>query len=406
MKRLFLLALGLCLFIPSLSGTTPVKWNKEKLFATPEYELMPRMDTCGVKGVLIRGLEYKGEPAQFFAYYSLPEGADSLHKVPAMVLIHGGLGTAFWEWCKTWNEKGYAAIAMDTNGKLPMKHKNVYNGYHPWIILDKGINLDWGGLDRGLRAPEEQWPYCAVSTVILAHSFLRSLPEVDADRIGVTGNSWGGFLTILTSAVDDRFVFSEPVYACGYLNECFDTKPIEEYTPSEKKWYELWDPALYIPEIKMPVSWAAGTNDFAFAFDPLQRSFDLVNTDLYKAVRLRMVHTDGKFKEGQPNETFALADHFLKGGPDIPKVGLPENIKGNKYSVEYQTSGRKIAGYELLYTKTAEGEWQYREWFAEPLKAPKKEGKISFTIPEGTVAFFVNVITEDELVASSRAIIF
>ena len=63
----------------------------------------------------------------------------------------------------------------------------------------------------------DQWPHQAVSAIVLAHSLLRTFPEVDAGRIGLTGISWGGYLTCLTAGVDPRFRLAVPVYGCGNL---------------------------------------------------------------------------------------------------------------------------------------------------------------------------------------------
>ena len=61
-------------------------------------------------------------------------------------------------------------------------------------------------------ADEDQWVYHAVAAVIRANSFIRSLPDVDPERIGITGVSWGGFLTCIAASIDDRFKFAAPVY--------------------------------------------------------------------------------------------------------------------------------------------------------------------------------------------------
>ena len=52
---------------------------------------------------------------------------------------------------------------------------------------------------------QDMWSYHAVAAVVRGHSLLRSLPNVDAERIGVTGISWGGYLTCIVAGVADRF---------------------------------------------------------------------------------------------------------------------------------------------------------------------------------------------------------
>lgn len=363
------------------------------------------MDTCGIKAVLIDGVDYKGETTRFFAYYGLPEGASPDSKVPAMVLVHGGLGTAYWEWVKEWNKRGYAAISMDTTGKLPIGVPGCaeYPSKGGWALLPGGLFLEWGGFERGLRPVGEQWPYCAVAEVILAHSFIRSLPEVDEDRTGLTGNSWGGFLTLLTAAVDDRFKFAAPVYACGFFEECpgFCRKDADG-----EKWRDLFDPKHYIPQIKMPILWLAGTNDFAFDFGAHQKSMAATRSQSYKAIKLRMIHTDGKYKEGQPDETYAMADHFFKGAQDLPTVKAPVIDKKENASFEYNLNGRELESIELLYTTSEEKIWKEREWFSQNVEIPGKGRKPSIHIPEGTTAFYFNINTTDGLTASSSAIIF
>jgi dipeptidyl aminopeptidase/acylaminoacyl peptidase len=53
----------------------------------------------------------------------------------------------------------------------------------------------WGGFSQIDEPIKDQWPYHAVSAVILSHNFLRSLPQIDKKKIGITGISWGGYLS-------------------------------------------------------------------------------------------------------------------------------------------------------------------------------------------------------------------
>src|SRR6476620_2585105 len=89
-------------------------WNMSTLSQPPKvYEAQPREP--GVRALYFESVSWKGKPTRVFAYYGAPAGK----KLPAMVLIHGGGGTAFAEWVRMWNKRGYAAIAMDTCGNLP-----------------------------------------------------------------------------------------------------------------------------------------------------------------------------------------------------------------------------------------------------------------------------------------------
>ena len=70
------------------------------------------------------GPAYQGKPMRVFPYYGVPSVNDGTErgdkKLPAMVLIHGGGGTAFDRWVKLWNSRGFAAIAMDLCGCVPV----------------------------------------------------------------------------------------------------------------------------------------------------------------------------------------------------------------------------------------------------------------------------------------------
>lgn len=45
------------------------------------------------------------------------------------------------------------------------------------------------------------------------------MKQVDADKTCLTGISWGGYLTCIVAALDNRFKAAAPVYGCGYMDE-------------------------------------------------------------------------------------------------------------------------------------------------------------------------------------------
>jgi dienelactone hydrolase len=223
-------------------------------------------------------------------------------KVPAMVLIHGGGGTAFADWAKLWTGRGYAAIAMDLCGCVPRKMKNG------WERHEQGGPPGWGGFEQIDGEEHDQWTWHAVADAILGHSLLRSLPEVDADRIGVTGISWGGYLTCITASVDRRFKFAAPVYGCGFLGD--DSTWLDTFAKMGKekadKWLGLWEPSRYLSKATMPFLWVNGTNDFAYPLDSYQKSYRLPQTERTLAIRVRMAHAHGGPGE-KPEEIHAFA---------------------------------------------------------------------------------------------------
>ena len=246
------------------SGST---FDLDALSKPPEVFPADDLQVEGVKTFFYAGPAYKGKPTRVFAYYGIPAqpaaGAEN-RKLPAMVLIHGGGGTAFDRWVKVWNARGYAAIAMDLCGCVPV------GTYGKWQRHENGGPPGWDASFAQVDdAIEDQWQYHAVNAVALANSLIRSYPEVDADRIGVTGISWGGYLTSIVAGVDSRFKFAVPVYGCGYLGDNSAWLPAFERLGQEKSalWLKRWDPSQYLGGVTMPMLWVNGTNDFAYPMD-------------------------------------------------------------------------------------------------------------------------------------------
>ena len=129
---------------------------------------------------------------------------------------------------------------------------------------------------RSTGPREDQWTYQAVAKIILAHSLLRSLPEVDPERTGVTGISWGGYLTCIVAGVDPRFKLAVPVYGCGFYDKTIFADELKKLGPDRaERWMAWWDPSRYLGGAAMPMLWVTGSNDFAYTLNALQPSYRL-----------------------------------------------------------------------------------------------------------------------------------
>ena len=367
-------------------------WDREALSKAPATAVAEGFEAEGLKAITYEGRPWKGKPTRVFAWVGLPKVEGG--KVPAMVLVHGGGGTAFVDWAKLWTGRGYAAIAMDLCGCVPKKGKSG------WERLEQGGPPGWGGFDQIDGEEQDQWTWHAVADVLLAHSLIRSYPEVDPDRIGITGISWGGYLTCIAASVDGRFKFAAPVYGCGFLGDnstWLDTFAKMGKEKSEK-WLRLWDPSSYLKDAKMPFLWVNGTNDFAYPLDSYQKSYRLPGIERTLAIRVRMAHAHGGPGE-KPEEIHAFANALFKSGTP------PAHITGQGVEKDeaWATFASKspVAKAELCFTKDT-GKWQKRLWESAPGKIDGS--KATAAVPEGAKVFYLNLVDERGLVVSTEHI--
>src|SRR5438093_6282557 len=154
------------------------------------------------------------EHVRIAAWYCRP--ARRAERIPAMLLLPGYQADPPIP--KEWALKGYGALSVAPRGKL-RSHRQFNPGYPNLLtynIVDRhtyayrGFYMDsWRGVD-----------------------FLLSRPEVDPRRLGVTGSSQGGGLTITTAAMrpEIRAAAAGAPYLCGFMDaiELTHTYPYEE----------------------------------------------------------------------------------------------------------------------------------------------------------------------------------
>ena len=164
-----------------------------------------------IRPVWFDGMNNGDKKTKVFAYIGFPENASAENKVPAIVLVHGGGGHAFLPWVKMWNDRGYAAIAMDDTGFFPTAAnagdtetcKNWAFGL-PEYLKDPDYTDAPNNDDLASSANEDissMWMYHAVGQAILASNILRADERVDG-KVGLTGISWGGLITSITMGIE------------------------------------------------------------------------------------------------------------------------------------------------------------------------------------------------------------
>lgn len=120
---------------------------------------------------------------RIFGWYCLPRERPT--RLPAIIFYPGYISEPTLP--KDWAARGYATFGAAPRGKL--KSNSHFNPGYPGLLTHNIVDPHTYGY---------QGFYVDAWRVV---DFLRSRPEVDAARIGATGGSQGGALTILTAAM-------------------------------------------------------------------------------------------------------------------------------------------------------------------------------------------------------------
>ncbi len=365
-------------------------WDIDELSVVPTTHPASDFEAAGVGALFYEGLPWRGRPTRVFAWYGRPEGTGD-EAVPAMVLVHGGGGTAFADWVRLWVARGYAAIAMDTCGCTA----GGEHGNRP--RHDVGGPPGWGGFDQLDEPVEDQWMHHAVADVVLAHSLLRSMPGVDAERVGLTGISWGGIVACTASGIDPRFRLATPVYGCGFLGDFWRERWAELGPERTEMWLRHWDPSNYLPAAECPMLWMVGTNDLAFPIAQVQKSYRLPQGSRTVSIRVGMPHSQ---EEGAaPAEIGVFADSILRGGTPLAHI-TDQGASGATTWATFE-SAVPVAAAEVCWTCDG-GPWKEREWHVAPATLDAAAGRAEAAVPEGAMQHFLNLIDERGLFTSAE----
>lgn len=351
-------------------------WDLTAVSNDVKYNVLYRDGS--IQAILYEGESFLGKATEIFAYLGAPQDSDE--PVPGMVCVHGGGGSANRRWVEEWVKRGYAAISMDLGGHDAEKKRLANAGPDQSDKTKFSTAVTW----------RDSWTYHAVAAAMRANTILRHMPFVIKDRIGITGVSWGGYVTCITAGIDSRFACAISVYGCGFLQDnSADVwmKYFDEMTPAQKQtWHETCDPSVYLDQAKMPMFFVSGTNDGAYPLDSLEKSCALP-ADVTRCVRLEMTHGHDPAMQIQEIPFFAN-QHLLNRSP-LPVIGHCVR-DGDSVRSAYNSQLPVRKGY-LLFTE-CHGRWQGRKWYKTP--AAKTEKVVKHVIPKNATVCFLAI--EDE----------
>ena len=141
-----------------------------------------------------------------------PRSASTPH--PAVLMFHGYSGNAGdWQSKLGYAAAGFTVAALDCRGQGGGRSEDV-GGVPGWTLR--------GHIVRGLDGEPEDLLYRQVflDTARMAQ-IVMEMEDVDADRVGATGGSQGGALTLACAALEPRVKRPRPsIPSCATTNGC------------------------------------------------------------------------------------------------------------------------------------------------------------------------------------------
>ncbi len=358
------------------------------------------------QAIFFVSVPYLGKETTTFAYIGTPNIEKPQGGYPAIVLVHGGGGCAFYEWVEYWNKKGYVAIAFDCSGQQYGSCK--HDGKGTAEINPNGRYLeisDNGSFENDEESVCNSWTYHNVANIILAHNLLRTNKNVNKDKIVLTGISWGGVLTTIVSGIDDRFLAVAPVFGTGYLLEShvFTNKnvPMIDY---REKWEELFDPISYVEKNVKSTLFTMGMNDHAFSPKNAQRTYGRVQGEVIYSYRKELLHYHRWKDEEQMIHVARFMDLKCKNIA-LPFQLIGEKRENNQFSIQVD-NGNAIKKAYFNYTLSNDEDCMLWKW--EQVEIAMVKNKATAEIPQGTKYCFVELSdgAQEEFILSSSLQIF
>ena len=352
------------------------------------------------KAIFYDVLDYNGNPTRAYAHLGIPAGASASSQVPAMVLVHGGGQTADDAWVADWTSRGYAAIAISTEGQTDVEatqeQKDAGLAVGKWLRhampgpSRSGIYGDSG------QDINDQWMYHAVADTILAHSLIRSLPEVNADQTGIMGISWGGVITSTTIGIDDRFQFAIPVFGCGDMDNA--DNGWGRALKGEPMYEDVWDPTLRLGNVTIPILWFSWPGDPNFPIDRFAVSYRAAPGPRMVTLVPGMGHSTAQATAR--SDTYAFAESVLSTGLPWCEQRLL-SINGDDVSVKFWSSKTLTAA--SLVSTTNSVVTSGRTWVESSITLQDLGNGLwqaSTTLPANTTGWMINVTDGSSIVSS------
>jgi dipeptidyl aminopeptidase/acylaminoacyl peptidase len=256
---------------------------------------------------------FDGTPIEGWYYPVVSDRPAAAASVPMVLSIHGGphgmYGYGFSAAFQVNASHGYATLAINPRGS---------SGYGQ--AFADGTLLNWGGGDyRDLMAGVEH--------------VLRLKPEIDGNRLGVTGGSYGGFMTNWVITQTNRFKAAVSMASVSNLVSFYATSLYQDLVHAEFNGFPWdaenftllwkWSPLAHVKHVTTPTLFIHGELDNDVHITQAEEMFTAMRRRGIEAALARYPREGHGFREpkhilDRTERTLAWFDRFLRPGASKP----------------------------------------------------------------------------------------
>ncbi len=293
-------------------------------------DLLAQLDSVTCEKVMVPTTDGK----QMTTWVLLPPGFDKTKKYPAILFCEGGPQSPVSQfWSYRWNlrlmaSQGYVVIAPNRRG-LP------------------GFGTEWNAQISGDYGGQNMKDYLS------AVDYMKKEPWIDAEHIGCTGASYGGYSVYwLAGNHQKRF-------AC-FLSHAGIFNIMAQYLETEEMWFVNWDiggpywdksnalaqksyavanPANYLQNWDTPIMCTTGDNDFRISYTQTMQAFNAAKLMGLPARMVLFPDEDHWVQKPQNSvlwqrEFFNWMDRWLKPDSEAAKKAAADTVPPVKQVVK------------------------------------------------------------------------
>jgi len=325
---------------------------------------------------------YHGKPVRIYGILAYPKGFTDL---PGVYWSQSGMYAASDYWAKVWAGKGYFCMHVT----LP---HDVYSSFARFTTE---------------RPEDGNLTHLAVAQM-RGITYMTQRPEVDKERIGTGGSSYGGFFSALIAGADPRVKCGMSFFTSGNhrLGSVFPQFRSLDTAEEADIWSKTIDPAWRLRRKAVPFLWAVASNDTSVhLYASIQTYQDSIG-DKRLAIAPNWSHA---FPENIDNELIDWFDVYLmktRKPYNQPSAMEVKTVNG-KLTASWTWSGsNRVNKAEVVVcygsTRCPEG-WLYRYNYAIPARIRGNGASVEIPVPEQGIEMLVygNITDERDVVTST-----